>query len=161
MKDCLKPHRNLEAEKQLKEIILQIQSLMNKSENTPIIEKMLKEAAKFIKASDRILDLTVIEDYESWTDLDGLVCGLTMEIPQLPTVSKEDFISIVQYIREVIESRETPDNMPLDCWRDFYIVFFTLNFPNVDSDDLFEEMFEDTSIDTLVDMVFGFVKFFV
>ena len=77
-----------------------------------------------------------------------------MEIPQLPTVSKEDFISIVQYIREVIESRETPDNMPLDCWRDFYIVFFTLNFPNVDSDDLFEEMFEDTSIDTLVDMVF-------
>lgn len=154
MKDYLKPHRNLDAERQLKAIILQIESLMNKSENTPTIEEMLEEAAKLVKSSDRILDLTVIEDYESWTDLDGLVCELTMEIPKLPTVSREDFVAIAQYIRRIIESGATPDNMPLDCWKEFYIGLFALNFPNVDADDLFEKMFEDISIDALVDMVF-------
>lgn len=154
MKDCLKPHRNLEAEKQLKVIIKQIESLMGEPKNNPTIENMLKEAAKFIKATNRVLDFSVIENYESWTDLDGLVCELTMEVPKLPAVSEEDFISIVQCIREVVESGQMPDDMPLDCWRDFYINFFALNLPNVEADDLFDEIFEDTSLDELVDIAF-------
>lgn len=123
MKDYLKPHRNLDAEKQLKTIIQQIQSLMDEPENNSTVENLLKEATKFIKAPDRILDLTVIEHYESWTDLDGLVGELTMEVPILSAVSKEDFVSIVQEIREVIESGQVRDNVPLNYYMDFYRVF--------------------------------------
>ncbi len=155
MKDHLKPRRNLEAEKQLKSIIREIQSLMCNPKNNSVIEDKLKEAAQFIKASNRVLDLTVIEHYEEWTDLDGLVGELTMEVPVMSTISKEDFLSIVQQIREVIESGQAPDNMRLDYWMDFYREFFEVNFSNIDNvDDLFDAIFEDTSLDELVDIAF-------
>lgn len=154
MKDYLKPHRNLAAEAQLKTSIQQIQSLMGEPENNSTVENILKEATKFIKAPNRILDLTVIEHYESWTDLDSLVGELTMEVPMLPAVSKEDFVSIVQEIREVIESGQVRDNVPLNYYMDFYRAFFALNFPNVAEDGIFDEIFEDTSLDKLVDLHF-------
>lgn len=153
MEDYLKPHRDLESERQLKTIIQKIQSLMYEQKNIAVIENMLKEATEFIKASDRVLDLTVIESYESWTDLDGLVGELTMEVPMLSAVSKEDFVSIVQLVREAIKTEQTPNDVPLDYFMNFYREFFSLNFPNT-TDDLFDEIFEDTSLDKLVDMVF-------
>mgnify|MGYP007123092889 CR=1 FL=1 len=153
MEDYLKPHRDLESKRQLKTIIQKIQSLMYEQKNIAVIENMLKEATEFIKASDRVLDLTVIESYESWTDLDGLVGELTMEVPMLSAVSKEDFVSIVQLVREAIKTEQTPNDVPLDYFMNFYREFFSLNFPNT-TDDLFDEIFEDTSLDKLVDMVF-------
>lgn len=50
---------------------------MYEPQNNSVVENMLKEAAKYIKAPDRVLDLAVIEGYESWTDLDGFVGELT------------------------------------------------------------------------------------
>ena len=155
MKDCLKPHRDLDAEKRLKSIIEEIESLMCDPKNNSTIENKLKEAAQLIKAPNRVLDLTVIENYYGWTDLDGLVGELTMEVPTLSSVSKEDFLSIVQQIREVIKSGQAPDNMRLDYWMDFYREFFEVNFANIDNvEDLFDEIFEDTSLDELVDLAF-------
>lgn len=155
MKDCLKPHRDLDAEKRLKSIIEEIESLMCDPKNNSTIENKLKEAAQFIKAPDRVLDLTVIENYYGWTDLDGLVGELTMEVPVLSDVSKEDFLSIVQQIREVIKSGQAPDDMRLDYWMDFYREFFEVNFANIDdADDLFDEIFEDTSLEELVNIAF-------
>lgn len=155
MKDRLKPHRDLEAEKRLKSIIEEIQSLMCDPKNNSAIEDKLKEATQFIKAPNRVLDLTVIEHYNGWTDLDGLVGELTMEVPVLSTVSKEDFLSIVQQIREVIKSGQVPDNLRLDYWMDFYRAFFEVNFSNIDNvEDLFDEIFEDTSLNELVNIAF-------
>ena len=153
MEDYLKPHRNLEAERQLKTIIQKIQSLIYKPENNAAIRDMLREASKFVKASDRVLDLEVIESYESWTDLDGLVGELTMEVPTLSFVSKENFISVIQLVREVIDTECTPNDLPLDYFMNYYREFFSLNFSDI-GDDLFDELFEDTSIDKLVDMAF-------
>ena len=155
MKDYLKPHRDLDAEKRLKSIIEEIESLMGDPKNDSTIENKLKEAAQFIKAPDRVLDLTVIEQYTAWTDLDSLVGELTMEVPVLPSISKEDFLSIVQQMREVIKSEQAPDNMQWDYWMDFYREFFEVNFANIDdAEDLFDEIFEDTSLDELVDIAF-------
>lgn len=153
MDDYLKPHRNLESERQLKTIIQKIQSLMYDPKNDSVVEDMLKEATKFIKVPDRVLDLATIEDYESWTDLDGLVGGLTREVPRLSAVSKKDFISIIQLVREAIETEQTSNDIPLDYFMDFYREFFSLNFPYI-ADDLFDAVFEDTSLDKLVDMAF-------
>jgi len=155
MKDHLKPHKDLEAERQLKSIIEKIQSLMYDPKNNSAIEEKLKEAAHFIKAPNRVLDLTVIEHYNGWTDLDGLVGELAMEIPVLPTVSKEDFLSIVQQIREVIKSGQAPDNLRLDYWMDFYRAFFEVNFSNINNvEGLFDKKFENTSLDELVNIAF-------
>ena len=155
MKDYLKPHRDLDAEKRLKSIIEEIESLMGDPKNDSTIENKLKEAAQFIKAPDRVLDLTVIEQYTAWTDLDGLVGELTMEVPVLSSISKEDFLSIVQQMREVIKSEQAPDNMQWDYWMDFYREFFEVNFANIDdAEDLFDEIFEDTSLDELVNIAF-------
>lgn len=155
LQDYLKPHRNLDAEKRLKTIIQQIQSLMDEPEHTIIVENMLKEASKLIKAPNRILDLSVIEHYESWTDVDGLVRELTMEVPLLLAVSKDDFVSIVQGIREVIEGEQVVDDMPLNSYMDFYRMFFSLNFPNVSDDKIFDEIFEDTTVDKLIEIAFS------
>lgn len=154
MKDCLKPHKNLETETQLKTIIQKIQNLMYEPKNNSTIENMLKEASKFIKAPERVLDLNVIEHYESWTDLDGLVGELTMEVPVLKEVSKEDFLSIVQWIREAMENGQETDEISIEYWMNFYREFFTLNFPDIEDDELFDEIFEDTSLDELVAIAF-------
>lgn len=100
MKNFLKPHRNLEAEKQLKAIIQQIESLMYEPENNHRVDNLLKEAAKFIKAPDQVLDLTVIERYNSWTDLDTLAAELTMELPAYK-LSREDLVDLVEMITTV------------------------------------------------------------
>lgn len=156
MKDCLKPHRNLEAEEQLKILIQKIQSLMDDPKNYSVIEQMLQQASVFIKAPDRVLDLIVIEQYDEWTDLDGLVGELTMEVPVLQDISKEDFLSIVQWIRTVIKSGKEPENMRLDYMTDFYRNFFILNFPQIkDIDDLFDKLFEDVSLDELINLAFS------
>lgn len=154
MKDCLKPHKNLETETQLKTIIQKIQNLMYEPKNNSTIENMLKEASKFIKAPERVLDLNVIEHYESWTDLDGLVGELTMEVPVLKEVSKEDFLSIVQWIREAMENGQETDEISIEYWMNFYREFFSLNFPDIEDDELFDEIFEDTSLDELVAIAF-------
>lgn len=158
MKDYLKPHRDLEAEVQLKTIIQKIQSLLdeskNDSKNDSAVDDLLIEASRYVKASDRVLDLTVIEHYEDWTDLDGLVSELTMEVPVLQAVSREDFLLIAQEIRAVIESGQAPDNMRLDYWMNFYREFFAINFPSVEHVDLFDEMFEDISLDELAAIAF-------
>lgn len=154
MDEYLKPHRDLESERQLKAIIREIQSLMYEPKNNSVVEHLLKEAAKFVKAPDRVIDLAVIEEYESWTDLDGLAGELTMEVPVLTAVSKEDFISIIQLIREVIETEQTPNDVPLNYFMDFYREFFSIHFLNK-ADSLFDEVFEDTSLGQLVDMAFS------
>ncbi len=154
MKDCFKPHRNMEAETQLKTMIQKIESLMYESQNDAIIENLLKEASKLVKAPDRVLDLTVIEHYGGWTDLDGLVGELTMEVPKLDGISKEDFLSIVRWIRAVIKNEQKMDPIRLDYWMDFYSTFFELNFPNRKEVDLFNKIFEETPLDELVNIAF-------
>ncbi len=62
----LVPHRDLEAERQLKTMIQKIQSHMYEPENNTIIRSMLEEAAKFVKASDRVLDLEEKTLYQSY-----------------------------------------------------------------------------------------------
>lgn len=153
MKDCLKPHRNVDAENQLKSFIKQIQTLMEEVDHNSIVENMVKEAAKLVKMPNRVLDLTVIEHYDSWTDIDGLVAELTMEVPKLLAISKEDFISIVQEIRHVIESGQPPASMPLDYYMNFYRTFFETNFPAIEG--LFDEIFEDTSLEKLIELAFS------
>lgn len=155
MKDFLKPHRNLEAEVQLKTMIQEIESLMYEPKNNAKVENMLKEAAKIMKAPNRVLDLDVIEHYEGWTDLDGLVEELTMEVPKLDNISKADFSSIVHWIRKVIKMEQESGNIRPDYLIDFYRAFFTLNFPKVQNIDLLDEIFQDTSLEELVTMAFS------
>lgn len=157
MRDCLRPHRNLAAETQLKIMIQKIQSLMYQPENHSTVEKMLEDASKLVKAPNRVLDLEVIENYEDWTDLDGLVGELTMEVPVVADISKEDLQEIVQEMRGVIESGQAPEPMSLDYWMNFYREFFALNFPGVE-DELYDAVFEDIELDEVVEMALPHIR---
>lgn len=157
MRDCLRPHRNLAAETQLKTMIQRIQSLMYQPENHSTVEKMLEDASKLVKAPNRVLDLEMIEHYESWTDLDGLVGELTMEVPVLSDICREDLQEIVQEMRGVIESGQAPDPISLDYWMDFYREFFALNFPSAE-DELYEAVFEDIELDEVVEMALSHIQ---
>lgn len=153
MRDCLRPHRDLEAETQLKTVILQIQSLMYEPENRAAVEKLFEDAAKLVKAPDRVLDLAVVENYEDWTDLDGLVGELTMDVPEVPDISREDLCEIVQEMRAVIGQNQAPDNISLEYWSNFYREFFAVHFPET-GDELFDAVFEELSLDEVVGIVF-------
>lgn len=157
MRDCLRPHRNLAAETQLKIMIQKIQSLMYQSENHSTVEKMLENASKLVKTPNRVLDLEVIEHYEGWTDLDGLVGELTMEVPVVADISKEDLQEIVQEMRGVIESGQAPEPMSLDYWMNFYREFFALNFPGAE-DELYDAVFEDIELDEVVEMALPHIR---
>lgn len=157
MRDCLRPHRNLAAETRLKTMIQRIQSLMYQPENHSTVEKMLEDASKLVKAPNRVLDLEVIGHYEGWTDLDGLVGELTMEVPVLTDISREDLQEIVQEMRGVIESGQAPDHMSLDYWMNFYREFFALNFPGVE-DELYDAVFEDIELDEVVEMALSHIQ---
>lgn len=100
IKDALKmiQNRDLNADaRQLKAIIQEIEAIMYEAGNESRVENLLGEAAKFVKAKDRVLNLMVIEQYYSWTDLDGLVCELTMEAPAFQ-LSRPDLIDLVETI---------------------------------------------------------------
>lgn len=105
MKNHLQPHRNFEAEKQLKAIIQQIEALMYEPKNKQEVEKLLKKAKGLITATDVSLDLDVIGHYDSWTDLDTFVAELTMELPT-SKMSREDLVDIVEMLK-TMEDKET------------------------------------------------------
>lgn len=153
IREDLKPHPDREAESQLKSLIKEIETLLNEPAEDSTVGEKLKEASRYVKAPDRVLDQSVIENYDSWTDLDGLAGELTMEVPRLTDISKEDFKSLVGWIREVIETQET-GGIRFDYWMNFYTTFFELNFPDVEEVDLFDEICEGTPLEELVGIAF-------
>ncbi len=153
MKESLKPHRDIYAEAQLKEIIGEIQALLHESKGDAV-DELLKKAAQFIKSPDRVLDLEVIEHYEGWTDLDGLAGELTMEVPRLENISKEDFTEIVLWIRKAVENEQEMGDIRPDFLMDFYREFFALHFPDAGDGELLDEIFDGAPLEKLLGIAF-------
>lgn len=112
LREDLIPSRDIEAENKLKELILEIENRMADAGNTEeLIEEKLKEAGKYIKAKDRVLDLTVIEQYDSWTDLDGLVGELTMQVPTGVQLAEDELSELIEYLRNTLVDAEPDGDM--------------------------------------------------
>lgn len=147
LREDLIPSRDIEAENKLKELILEIENRMADAGNTELMEEKLKEAGKYIKAKDRVLDLTVIEQYYSWTDLDGLVGELTMQVPTGVQLSEDELSELIEYLRNTLVNAEPDGDM--DYKYNFYRNFFEENFP--ENDEAFDMIFEeDISVEDIV-----------
>lgn len=159
IREDLIPHRDKEAEKQLKALIKKIEKLMDKPKNQATVEELLKKAAEYVKVPDRVLDLTVIEQYYSWTDLDGLVGELTVEVPKLSDISKEDFVALAQYISDVLaQTSKTRKITDFEYLEDYYTRFFELNYPEIKDFDIFEQIvgayLDKTPLEEVVNKVY-------
>lgn len=148
LREDLIPSRDIEAENKLKELILEIENRMADAGNTEeLIEEKLKEAGKYIKAKDRVLDLTVIEQYDSWTDLDGLVGELTMQVPTGVQLAEDELSELIEYLRNTLVDAEPDGDM--DYKYNFYRSFFEENFP--ENDEAFDMIFEEAmSVEDIV-----------
>ncbi|MFQ7355492.1 MAG: hypothetical protein ACLU8S_16535 [Coprococcus phoceensis] len=157
MKNDLKPHRNLEAEKQLKDIIQQIEVLMYEPKNKHKVENLLKKATKFIKAQNRVLDLDLIKYYYGSTDLDTLVTELTMEQPA-SQMSREELVDIVEMLT-TMQDKETGKNLSeVEC--DFLVRTFEKNIKHSGGSDLifYPELVglpPNPTVDEIVDLAMG------
>lgn len=159
IREDLIPHRDKEAEKQLKALIEKIEKLMDKPKNQATVEELLKKAAEYVKVPDRVLDLTVIEQYYSWTDLDGLVGELTVKVPKLSDITKEDFAALVQYISDVLaQTSKTRKITDFEYMEDYYTRFFELNYPEIKDFDIFEQIvgayLDKTPLEEVVNKVY-------
>lgn len=133
------PMRDIEAENKLKELILEMEDRIDDAGSAEFMEEKLKEAGKYIKAKDRVLNATVIEQYESWTDLDGLVEELTMQVPAGVQLSEGELLELIEYLRKTLVNAEPDGDMEYKY--NFYRNFFEENFP--ENDEAFDMVFEE------------------
>ena len=139
---------------ELKAIIEKIEELMYDPKNEAQVSELLKKASGYVTAPDRVLDRIVVEQYYSWTSLDGLVDELTVAVSKVPNISREDFAALAQWIADAITNK-TKDVEELD---NYYHSFFELNFPHIEDIDIFGEIMaaalEGTSLEKVVDLVY-------
>lgn len=144
------PVRNIQAEEKLKILIIEIEQMLGNPAMTDSIEEKLEQAKKFITVPGRIIDLDVIEQYYSWTTLDGLVRELTMEIPVNTVLSKDELSELLTYLRENLINGIPDEDTEYKI--QFYTDFFDENYP--DYEDVFDMLYDEIiSVDDIVNLL--------
>ena len=148
----LRPRRNLEAERQLKSLILEIEGMLQQGQELALIEKKVEQADKYAVTPGRLLDLEVIREYGTWTDLDTLVTDLTMEVPSDIHLTKDEFKKLAFWINEnVINGMEGDRRW---YFKYYYDMLFSLVFPDTIEYDIMEQIENDVSIDEIVARIY-------
>lgn len=148
MKDNLRPKRNLETEKRLKSLILEIEGMLQTGQEQVLIERKVEQAAKYVVAPGRLISLEVIKEYKDWTDLDTLVRDLTMEVPTDVHLTKDKFIELVKWIKENVLNRMEGDQQRYHRYYYDMLLFFA--FPEKSSYDIMQRIEEGDPIEAMV-----------
>ena len=145
LREELVPKRDINIEKKIKNIIIEIENVLEDETKKEFIESKIEEANELIISKNRILDLYTIEYYYSWTSLDGLVAELTLNVPDKIKLSLEEMEELLIYIQrniidtEVIDSRNDEELVDFEYGMNFYHEYFEKNY----SLELFGELFDE------------------
>ena len=151
MKEYLKIHRDRDRENALKVLVEEIEELLDTS-NEELVEKKLAKANILVTADERVLDEYAVREYYSWTDLDGLVGELTVNVPKLEHIDVEDLKELVEWMRKVIAEEETLEDIDYEYFDNYYHEFFLKNFPN--GEEAYEAIFEECSVQEVIEIAY-------
>ncbi len=151
MREEFKIHRDLILEKKLKELIKDLENIIDTADQKTLEEKFAK-ANSLIQTRERVLDEYTVQYYYSWTSLDGLVGELTLDIPKVEDIEKEDLKELICWMRKIISKEETLEGVDYEYFDNFYRGFFNKNFVN--GEEAYSAIFEDVSVDDVIEIAY-------
>ena len=151
MKEYLKIQRDINRENTLKVLIEEIEELLDAGNDEMVEEKMTK-ANTLVTADGRILDEYAVRYYYSWTDLEGLVGELTINVPKIERIEAQDLEELIIWMRKVIDDEETLEDIDYEYFDNYYREFFLKNFPN--GEEAYEAIFEECNVQEVIDIAY-------
>ena len=151
MKEYLKIKRDIDRENTLKELIEEIEDLLD-NENEELLKEKIAKANMLVTVDGRILDEYIIRNYYSWTDLEGLAGELTINVPNIEQIDTQDLEELIIWMRKVIADEEPLEDIDYGYFDNYYREFFSKNFPN--GEDAYEAIFMECEVQEVIDIVY-------
>lgn len=151
VKEYLRIQRDLERENALKVLIEEIEELLD-SGNDELVEEKIEKANTLVTTDGRVLDEYAVRYYYSWTDLEGLVGELTLNVPKLEHIEAQDLEELIVWMRKVIADEEPLKDVDYGYFDNYYREFFLKNFPN--GEDAYEAIYEDCKVQQVIDIAY-------
>ena len=111
----------------------------------------IEEINQLLESRKRTVNIYAIENYYSWTSLDGFVGNLALQIPQKIELSEEEIIDLILYIQDnLIKSTDVEEYK-----FDFYYEYLINNY----SEEIYNEIFmENVKVSELARKMKNFKK---
>ena len=151
MKEYLRIRRDIDRENTLKALIEEIEELFDAG-NDELAEEKMTKANALVTADGRMLDEYAVRYYYSWTDLEGLVGELTMNVPKIERIEAQDLEELIVWMRKVIADEETLEDIDYGYFDNYYREFFLKNFPN--GEEAYEAIFEECKVQEVIDIAY-------
>ncbi len=151
MKEYLRIQRDIDRENTLKLLIEEIEELLDTG-NDELVEEKIAKANTLVTAYGRSLDGDTVRYYYSWTDLEGLVGELTINVPVIERIEAQDLEELIIWMRKVIAGEETLEDINYGYFDDYYREFFGRNFPN--GEDAYDAIFEEYKVQEVIDIAY-------
>lgn len=151
MKEYLRIQRDIDRENTLKVLIEEIEELLDAG-NAELVEEKMTKANALVTADGRMLDEYAVRYYYSWTDLEGLVGELTINVPKIERIEAQDLEELIVWMRKVIAGEETLEDIDYGYFDNYYREFFLKNLPN--GEDAYEAIFEECKVQEVIDIAY-------
>ena len=151
MKEYLRIRRDIDRENTLKALIEEIEELFDAG-NDELAEEKMTKANALVTADGRMLDEYAVRYYYSWTDLEGLVGELTMNVPKIERIEAQDLEELIVWMHKVIADEETLEDIDYGYFDNYYREFFLKNFPN--GEEAYEAIFEECKVQEVIDIAY-------
>lgn len=151
MKEYLRIRRDIDRENTLKALIEEIEELFDAG-NDELAEEKMTKANALVTADGRMLDEYAVRYYYSWTDLEGLVGELTMNVPKIERIEAQDLEELIVWMRKVIADEEILEDIDYGYFDNYYREFFLKNFPN--GEEAYEAIFEECKVQEVIDIAY-------
>lgn len=135
IREELIPKKDEKLAEKLKNIILEIEEVLEEDSKKVFVEKKIEELNQLLEPGKRTVGIYEIQYYYSWTSLDGFVDNLALQVPPKIELSEEEIVDLILYIQDnLIKSNDVEEYM-----FDFYYEYFCNNY----SEEIYNEIFED------------------
>lgn len=135
IREELIPKKDEKLAEKLKNIILEIEKVLEEDSKKAFVEKKIEELNQLLEPGKRTVGIYEIQYYYSWTSLDGFVDNLALQVPPKIELSEEEIVDLILYIQDnLIKSNDVEEYM-----FDFYYEYFCNNY----SEEIYNEIFED------------------
>lgn len=151
MKEYLRIQRDIDRENTLKVLIEEIEELLDTG-NDELVKEKIAKATTLVTAGGRILDEYAVRYYYSWTDLEGLVGELTINVPKVERIEAQDLEELIIWMRKVIAGEETLENIDYGYFDNYYREFFLENLPNGEA--AYKAIFEECKVQEVIDIAY-------
>lgn len=151
MKEYLRIQRDIDRENTLKVLIEEIEELLDTG-NDELVKEKIAKANTLVTADGRILDEYTVRYYYSWTDLEGLVGELTINVPKIECIEAQDLEELIIWMRKVIAGEETLEDIDYAYFDNYYRQFFLENLPN--GEDTYEAIFKECKVQEVMDIAY-------